>query len=85
MIKLGFEHCYVLVTGAEDLNKTETLLLNIQQLEIQASERKITTESNEIYIIREGYLESPTWHADLVRQVLLLSLVCNEEIEAQRR
>ena len=28
MIKLGFELCYVLVTGAEDLNKAETLLLD---------------------------------------------------------
>lgn len=30
MIKLGFELCYVLVTGAEDPNKAETLLLDIQ-------------------------------------------------------
>lgn len=84
MIKLGFELCYVLVTGAEDPNKAETLLLDIQQLEIQASERKITTKSNEVRINRGGYPGSPTWHADLMRQVLLLSLVCEEEIEAQR-
>ena len=50
MIKLGFEHCSVLVTGAEDSNKAETLLLNIQQLEIQANERKITAKSNKVYI-----------------------------------
>ena len=50
MIKLGFEHCYVLLTGVEDSNKAETLLLNIQQLEIQASERKTTTKSNKVYI-----------------------------------